>query len=521
MLEAQPEPGGAVRSAPLTAARLRPRPLQRVLSARRRLAAHAPAAAGGARAALARGAGRRRRPAPRRPRRAPLPRPRRDGASVAPTRPATAPRGASSPRGGTPSARASWTRSWTRSRPCATGRACWARSADRARCSSSPASACSPVRRFAGERFRGDAAGRLLAGNALHADIGARHAGRRRSSAGPGRPRAGVRLARARGRRRAAHGRAGRAAAQQGRPGRVRRAGRAGPRARTAGRRRALRGRREAEARRAVLADTGAPRCTSTSSAREHVPARSARRPGRASSTTSARSRSTGRWTGRSPGRRRDERARGPCTYRRPGRAHRAGRRARARLVPDRPFLIVGQYDALRPDALSPPARRRRGPTRTSPSRCGATSGDGSRALGRARAEAIAARMEARVERLAPGFGALVRGRHVAGPRELEAADANLVGGALNGGTAQLHQQLVFRPTRASAAPRRRSAGSTWRPPRRTRAAGCTARRAPTPPVRRWRMRASRGGERTVRHRCGRGQPNVTFWRFSGSILTE
>ncbi len=32
------------------------------------------------------------------------------------------------------------------------------------------------------------------------------------------------------------------------------------------------------------------------------------------------------------------------------------------------------------------------------------------------------------------------------GPRELEARDANLVGGALNGGTAQLHQQLVFRP---------------------------------------------------------------------------
>ena len=29
----------------------------------------------------------------------------------------------------------------------------------------------------------------------------------------------------------------------------------------------------------------------------------------------------------------------------------------------------------------------------------------------------------------------------------LEAADANLVGGAVNGGTAALHQQLVFRPT--------------------------------------------------------------------------
>jgi phytoene dehydrogenase-like protein len=28
----------------------------------------------------------------------------------------------------------------------------------------------------------------------------------------------------------------------------------------------------------------------------------------------------------------------------------------------------------------------------------------------------------------------------------MEARDANLVGGALNGGTAQIHQQLVFRP---------------------------------------------------------------------------
>ena len=32
------------------------------------------------------------------------------------------------------------------------------------------------------------------------------------------------------------------------------------------------------------------------------------------------------------------------------------------------------------------------------------------------------------------------------GPHELEARNANLVGGAINGGTAQLHQQLVFRP---------------------------------------------------------------------------
>jgi phytoene dehydrogenase-like protein len=34
----------------------------------------------------------------------------------------------------------------------------------------------------------------------------------------------------------------------------------------------------------------------------------------------------------------------------------------------------------------------------------------------------------------------------VLGPRELEARDANLVGGAIGGGTAQLHQQLFLRP---------------------------------------------------------------------------
>ncbi len=58
----------------------------------------------------------------------------------------------------------------------------------------------------------------------------------------------------------------------------------------------------------------------------------------------------------------------------------------------------------------------------------------------------FADRMQARIERLAPGFGDRVVARRVLGPREMEDRDANLVGGALNGGTAQLHQQLVFRP---------------------------------------------------------------------------
>jgi phytoene dehydrogenase-like protein len=54
--------------------------------------------------------------------------------------------------------------------------------------------------------------------------------------------------------------------------------------------------------------------------------------------------------------------------------------------------------------------------------------------------------VQARLETYAPGFGDRILARRVLGPRELEARDENLVGGALNGGTANLHQQLVFRP---------------------------------------------------------------------------
>ena len=60
---------------------------------------------------------------------------------------------------------------------------------------------------------------------------------------------------------------------------------------------------------------------------------------------------------------------------------------------------------------------------------------------------AFVARLEAQVEALAPGFGDLVRARHVFTPANFASFDENLVGGALNGGTAQIHQQLIFRPT--------------------------------------------------------------------------
>ena len=60
--------------------------------------------------------------------------------------------------------------------------------------------------------------------------------------------------------------------------------------------------------------------------------------------------------------------------------------------------------------------------------------------------ERFADRMQARIEEHAPDFATRVVARRVLGPREMEARDANLVGGAVNGGTANLHQQLVFRP---------------------------------------------------------------------------
>jgi phytoene dehydrogenase-like protein len=60
--------------------------------------------------------------------------------------------------------------------------------------------------------------------------------------------------------------------------------------------------------------------------------------------------------------------------------------------------------------------------------------------------ERFADRMQARIEEAAPGFGSRVVTRRILGPREMEARDANLVGGAINGGTSQLHQELIFRP---------------------------------------------------------------------------
>jgi phytoene dehydrogenase-like protein len=57
-----------------------------------------------------------------------------------------------------------------------------------------------------------------------------------------------------------------------------------------------------------------------------------------------------------------------------------------------------------------------------------------------------AARVEEMLERHAPGFRDLVIARHVSGPSDLAAENPSLVGGAINGGTASPFQQLFMRP---------------------------------------------------------------------------
>jgi phytoene dehydrogenase-like protein len=54
--------------------------------------------------------------------------------------------------------------------------------------------------------------------------------------------------------------------------------------------------------------------------------------------------------------------------------------------------------------------------------------------------------IEQQIERFAPGFRDVILARHAMSPSELERRNANLVGGDINGGAADL-RQLFLRPT--------------------------------------------------------------------------
>jgi phytoene dehydrogenase-like protein len=105
------------------------------------------------------------------------------------------------------------------------------------------------------------------------------------------------------------------------------------------------------------------------------------------------------------------------------------------KLAPSEPFLLMGQYSMTDP-TRQPEGRETAWAYTHVP-----------QAWDEREVDALVARMEAQVEALAPGFRDLVRARHVFTPGKFQKHDSNLIGGALNGGTAQIHQQLVFRPT--------------------------------------------------------------------------
>jgi len=103
--------------------------------------------------------------------------------------------------------------------------------------------------------------------------------------------------------------------------------------------------------------------------------------------------------------------------------------------LPPRPYLLLGQQSLA--DPTRAPAGRHTAWAYTHGPRSGV---DWAAELDR-----HVERMEAQVERYAPGFRDRILARHVMGPADLQARDRNLVGGDVGGGTYRM-PQVVFRP---------------------------------------------------------------------------
>ncbi|TDD30462.1 NAD(P)/FAD-dependent oxidoreductase [Kribbella turkmenica] len=111
--------------------------------------------------------------------------------------------------------------------------------------------------------------------------------------------------------------------------------------------------------------------------------------------------------------------------------------------LPSQPFLLIGQT------TTSDPSRSPEGTEALwAYSHLPRGVGDDESAV------KLAHRMERAIERYAPGFSDLVIDRDVQRPSELESGNAALSLGAVGGGTMQLQQQLVFRPTIGLGSPR-------------------------------------------------------------------
>ena len=115
-------------------------------------------------------------------------------------------------------------------------------------------------------------------------------------------------------------------------------------------------------------------------------------------------------------------------------------------LLPAKPFLIVGQQSMTDSTRMPAGCETAWAYTHVPREPGGDAGGSITMPFDATAHERLADRMQARIEELAPGFESSIRGRHVMAPGDLQRRNPNLVGGAINGGTAQLFQQLVFRP---------------------------------------------------------------------------
>jgi phytoene dehydrogenase-like protein len=102
--------------------------------------------------------------------------------------------------------------------------------------------------------------------------------------------------------------------------------------------------------------------------------------------------------------------------------------------LPERPFLLLGQQTIADPSRA--PASKHTAWAYTHGPRDADWAGERDRHV---------ERMEAQVERFAPGFRDRILARHVLGPADLQRRNRNLVGGDVGGGSYAL-DQLIFRP---------------------------------------------------------------------------
>lgn len=116
--------------------------------------------------------------------------------------------------------------------------------------------------------------------------------------------------------------------------------------------------------------------------------------------------------------------------------------------VPGKPFLLVGQMTTSDP-SRSPAGTESLWAYTHVPQRVRGDAGDDgiTGTWDERETAAMADRVEAQIEAFAPGFRECVKARVATSPLGMQAYNDSLKNGALNDGTTALHQELVFRPT--------------------------------------------------------------------------